>query len=191
MSNRSLAIATVDHPRRTTVEAAVPTAIPQRTQATRLPLHHHTRGFTLAELLVSVFVLVLLIFIVTQLMTSATAITRTGHKHISTDTQARVVLDRIALDFAQMLKRTDIDYFVKGPASYNSHGHGNGHGWGHHPPPGQLGSDQIAIFSEMLGYNPTAGVRSPISLVGYRVNQDPTVGNPSYLRLQRLGKGLI
>jgi len=148
-------------------------------------------AFTLAELLVSVFVLVILILMVAQLMTSATSVTRTGNKHIDTDTQAREVLDRIALDLAQMVKRTDIDYFVKGPASYNAHGHGNGHGWGHHPPPGQLGSDQIAIFSEVLGYNPTAGVRSPISLVGYRVNQDPTVGNPSYLRLQRLGKGLI
>jgi hypothetical protein len=191
MSKRSLAIATVDHPRRTTVEAAVPAIILQRTPATRLPLQHNTRGFTLAELLVSVFVLVIIILMVAQLMTSATAITRTGNKHIDTDTQARVVLDRIALDFAQMLKRTDVDYFVKGPASYNAHGHGNGHGWGHHPPPGQLGSDQIAFFSEVLGYDPSSGVRSPISLVGYRVNQDTTLGNSSYLRLQRLGKGLI
>jgi hypothetical protein len=150
-----------------------------------------SRAFTLAELLVSVFVLVLIIFMVTQLMTSATAITRTGHKHISTDTQARVVLDRIALDFAQMLKRTDVDYFVKGPASYNGHGHGGGHGWGHHPPPGQLGSDQIAFFSEVPGYSPPSGVRGPISLVGYRVNQGTTSGNSSYLKLQRLGKGLI
>jgi hypothetical protein len=112
-------------------------------------------------------------------------------KHIDTDTQGRAVLDRIALDFAQMVKRTDVDYFVKGPASYNGHGHGGGHGWGHHPPPGQLGSDQIAFFSEVLGYSPLSGVLGPISLVGYRVNQDTTLGNPSYLRLQRLGKGLI
>src|SRR6266545_1053135 len=67
-------------------------------------------AFTLAELLVSVFVLVIIVFLVAQLMTSATAITRTGHKHIETDTQARTVFDRIALDFAQMLKRIDIDY---------------------------------------------------------------------------------
>src|SRR6266513_5769795 len=87
-----------------------------------------SRGFTLAELLVSVFVITLIILMVTQLMTSATAITRTGHKHIDTDTQARSVFDRMALDFAQMLKRTDVDYFVKGPVNYT--GHGNGHGWG-------------------------------------------------------------
>jgi hypothetical protein len=138
-----------------------------------------------------VFVVTIIILMVTQLMTSATAITRTGNKHIDTDTQARVVLDRMALDLAQMLKRTDIDYYVKGPASYN--GHGNGHGWGHHPPPGQLGSDQIAFFSELLGYSPSSGpgLPSSISLVAYRVNQDTTAGNPSYLKLERMGKRLI
>src|SRR6266480_4593149 len=115
MSKRSLTIATVDHPRRTTVEAGVPAAILQRTQTTRLPLQHHARGFTLAELLVSVFVLVIILFMVTQLMSSATSITRTGNKYIDTDTQARAVFDRLALDFAQMVKRTDVDYFVKGP----------------------------------------------------------------------------
>ena len=56
---------------------------------------------------------VIIIFMFAQLMTSATAVTRTAHKHIDTDTQARVVFDRMALDFAQMLKRTDIDYYVK------------------------------------------------------------------------------
>jgi prepilin-type N-terminal cleavage/methylation domain-containing protein len=148
-------------------------------------------GFTLAELLVSVFVVAIIILMVAQLMTSATAVSRTGNKHIDTDTQARVVLDRMALDLAQMLKRTDIDYYVKGPASYN--GHGNGHGWGHHPPPGQLGSDQIAFFSELLGYSPSSGpgLPSSISLVAYRVNQDTTAGNPSYLKLERMGKRLI
>jgi type II secretory pathway component PulJ len=103
-------------------------------------------GFTIAELLVSVFVLVLLIFMFVQLMTSATAITRSEHKHVDTDTQARAVLDRMALDFAQMLKRTDVDYYVKQRTGYK--GHGNGHGWGqgHN---GDKGSDQIAFFSHV------------------------------------------
>ena len=70
-------------------------------------------AFTLIELLVSVVVLVIVIFVVAQLTNSTTAVTRTGNKHIDTDTQARVVFDRMALDFAQMLKRTDIDYYVK------------------------------------------------------------------------------
>src|SRR5436305_6869031 len=108
-------------------------------------------GFTLAELLVSVVVLVVIIFMVAQLMSSTAAITRTGNKHIDTDTQARVVLDRMALDFAQMLKRTDVDYYVKQRSGYN--GHGNGHGWGqgHH---GDLCSHQLAYFSHVPGYYP-------------------------------------
>jgi hypothetical protein len=146
-------------------------------------------GFTLAELLVSVFVITIIIFTVAQLMTSATAITRTGHKHIDTDTQARVVFDRMALDFAQMPKRTDIDYFLKGPANYNNHGHGQGHGWGHGLGTNQQGSDQIAFFSQVPGYYPS-GARSPISLVAYRVNQRNSSGNPSYLKLERMAKGL-
>jgi len=143
-------------------------------------------GFTLAELLVSVFVLVIIIFMVTQLMTSATAVTRTGHKHISTDTQGRVALDQMALDFAQMMKRTDVDYYVKGLGNYS--GHGNGHGWGRGRN-GDLGSDQIAFFTHVPGYYP-AGAQSPISLVAYRVNQSDAT-NRAYLKLERLGKGLL
>jgi type II secretory pathway component PulJ len=143
-------------------------------------------GFTLAELLVSVFVLLLLILMFTQLMTSATAITRSDHKHIDTDTQARETLDRMAVDFAQMLKRTDVDYYVKQRSGYN--GHGNGHGWGqgHN---GDKGSDQIAFFSHIPGYYP-ASYGSPLALVAYRVNES-TSGNSAYGRLERLAKGLL
>src|SRR4030095_13122802 len=146
-------------------------------------------GFTLAELLVSVFVLVIIVFMVAQLMSSATAVTRTGNKHIDTDTQARVVFDRMALDFAQMLKRTDVDYYIKQRSGYN--GHGNGHGWGqgHN---GDLGSDQIAFFSQVPGYYPTGlnpGDKSPISLIAYRIDEG-NLTNTSYGRLQRMSKGL-
>ena len=147
-----------------------------------------SRGFTLAELLVSVFVLSIIILMVALLMTSASAITRNGHTHISTDTQARAVFDRMAVDFAQMLKRTDIDYYVKGPTNYN--GHGNGHGWGQRKQTGQQGSDQIAFFSQVPGYYPASGAQSPISLVAYRVNEGANT-NPVFLRLQRMGKGLL
>jgi prepilin-type N-terminal cleavage/methylation domain-containing protein len=147
-------------------------------------------GFTLAEVLVSIFVLGIVLLIVAQLMTSATAITRTGHKQIDTDTQARVVFDRMALDFAQMVIRTDVDYYIKQRTGYN--GHGNGHGWGrgHN---GDLGSDQLAFFSQVPGYYPDGynpGQQSSISLVAYRVNQS-TSSNPAYGRLERMSKGLV
>ena len=139
-----------------------------RAKASLIALPRRAReGFTLAELLVSVFVLLLLILMFTQLMTSATAITRSDHKHIDTDTQAREVLDRMAVDFAQMLKRTDVDYYVKQRSGYK--GHGNGHGWGqgHN---GDKGSDQIAFFSHIPGYYP-ASYGSSLALVAYRVNE--------------------
>jgi hypothetical protein len=151
-------------------------------------------GFTLAELVVSVFVVTIIVLMITQLMTSATAVTRTGNKHIDTDTQARDVLDRMALDFAQMLKRIDVDYFIKQPNDILYPGHSGGHGQGHRPPSGMPLNDQIAFFTQVPGYDPPAGsLGSPsaISLVAYRVNQNTSAGNPAYLRLERMGKRLI
>src|SRR5436309_462461 len=151
-------------------------------------------GFTLAELLVSVFVLVLLIFMFTQLMTSATAITRNDHKHIDTDTQARVVFDRMALDFAQMVKRTDVDYYVKQKGGYGGHGNGHGCGQGKN---GDKGSDQIAFFSHVPAYNPdsstySATKQSPLSLIAYRVNESNSGQDTArYGRLERMAKGLL
>jgi competence protein ComGC len=142
-------------------------------------------AFTLAELLVSMLVLIIIVFMLAQLMKSAQSVTRSGNKHLSTDTQGRVVLDRIALDLAQMLKRTDVDYYVKQPTGYTK---GNGHGWGRKIPTGQPGSDQIAFFTQVPGYYPS-GTQSPISLVAYRVNQSSS-SNPAYMRLERLAKGL-
>jgi len=148
---------------------------------------HSRNGFTLVEIFVSIAVLTLLLLIVSQLVSHATAITRTGSKHIDTDTQARVVLDRIATDVGQMLKRTDVDYYIKQPIKYN--GHGNGHGFGKKLQTGQQGSDQIAFFSQVSGYYPSTGSQSPLSLVAYRINEDST--SASYLKLERMGKGLL
>ena len=146
-------------------------------------------GFTLTELLVSMVVLLMIVFVGAQMITSTTAVTRPGNKHISTDTQARVVFDRIALDIAQMLKRTDVDYYVKGPVNYQ--GHGNGHGWGRKINTGQQGSDQMAFFTQVPGYYSfSSGAQSPFSLVAYRVNQTTVTPNPAWMRLERLSKGL-
>jgi hypothetical protein len=144
-------------------------------------------AFTLAELLVAIVVVVIIVLMGTQLLTSSTSITRTAHKYINTDTQARVVFDRMALDFAQMLQRTDIDYYVKQRAAYT--GHGNGHGWGRGKN-SDLGSDQIAFFSQVPGYYPQASFQSPISLVAYRVTESNS-NDPAYGRLVRMAKGLL
>jgi hypothetical protein len=136
------------------------------------------------------FVLLIIVFFVAQAMTSATAVTRTANKHIDTDTQARVVFDRMALDFAQMLKRTDVDYYVKGGSAIYGQRHGNGHGYGHKNQGGQQGSDQIAFYSQVPGYYPATGSQSSVSLVAYRIYEGTTT-DPAYLRMQRMGKGLL
>src|SRR5215211_149887 len=150
-----------------------------------LPQHDSREGFTLVELLVSILVVVIITLIASQLMNSASAIARTGHKHFDTDAEARVVLDRMALDFAQMVKRTDVDYYVKQKV-YKGHGNGHGCGRGRN---NDLGSDQIAFLSEVPGYYPSS-YGGPISLVAYRVNEANNSGD-RYGGLERLAKGLL
>src|SRR5439155_18006572 len=70
-------------------------------------------GFTLAELLVSVGVLALLVFLGAQLLNSAATVTSLDQKQMDADSEARQLLDRMAVDFAQMVKRFDVDYYVK------------------------------------------------------------------------------
>src|SRR2546430_626553 len=126
-------------------------------------------AFTLVEMLISIVVLALLILIVTQVVNTTAAVVRPANKHIDTDTQARGILDRMAVDLGRMLKRTDVDYYIKQPIKYN--GHSNGHGYGKKLQTGQQGSDQIAVFSQVPGYYPS-GAQSPISLVAYRINEE-------------------
>jgi hypothetical protein len=171
----------------TAAEAAVSTAKPGAVQATRVPLQHRCRGFmlpkqrerfsafTLAELLVTMSVLVLLVFLFTQLLNSASTTMTLGNKRTDADSQGRQFLDRMAIDFDQMLKRTDVSYYVKTGTTPT----GNP----------ETGNDQIAFFSAVPGYNPSSGATSPVSLVAYRVNSNPA--SASYNKLERLGRGLV
>jgi len=137
-------------------------------------------AFTLAELAVTVGVLVLLVFLATQLLKSAATVTTLGHKQMDADSQTRQLLDRMAIDFAQMVKRSDVDYYLKSSAT---------------PPPIgvrnllQPGNDKIAFYSTVPGYYPSTGSQSPVSLVAYQVNSNLT--SPSYNKLERMGKGLV
>ena len=150
----------------------MPAAILGQTQALRLPLQWPgTAGFTLAELLVSIGVLVVLVLLFTQLINGAATVTILSHKRMDADSEARQVLDRMAIDFAQMVKRTDVDYYVKLATQQ------------------QRQNDQIAFYSALPGYNPSSGAQSPVSLVAYRVNSDST--SSAYNKMERLGKGLV
>jgi prepilin-type N-terminal cleavage/methylation domain-containing protein len=144
-------------------------------------------GFTLIEILTAIVVLTIILLLVAQLMSNATTVTRSGNKHIDNDTQGRVILDRMAIDFARMMKRSDLDYYVKGPANYT--GHANGHAWGAKVKTNQKGNDQIAFFTRVSGYYPTTDNQSSFSLVAYRINDDST--SATYLMLERMDKGLL
>src|SRR6266511_5849515 len=131
-------------------------------------------AFTLAELAVTVGVLVVLVFLATQLLKSAATVTTLGHKQMDADSQTRQLLDRMAIDFAQMVKRSDVDYYLKSSAT---------------PPPTgvrnllQPGNDKIAFYSTVPGYYPSTGSQSPVSLVSYLINLQN--------KLERMGKGLV
>jgi prepilin-type N-terminal cleavage/methylation domain-containing protein len=129
------------------------------------------RAFTLTEMLIAVTVLTLLIVLFAQLFNSASTITTLGTKRIDADSSARPLLDRMGVDFSQMVKRSDVSYFVKTQANL------------------QVGNDQIAFYSTVTGYYPSPSRQSPVSLVAYRVNSDST--SPSYNKVERMGKGLI
>jgi len=136
-------------------------------------VRHPEAAFTLAELLVSVGVLVLLVLLATQLLNSAATIATLGHKQMDTDSQARQLLDRMAVDFAQLVKRSDVDLFAKGTVLGGA----------------MVGNDRIAFYSAVPGYYPSIGSQSPLSLVAYRVNSDST--SSSYNMMERMGKGLV
>jgi prepilin-type N-terminal cleavage/methylation domain-containing protein len=121
------------------------------------------KAFTLVEMLVSITVLTLIVLLISRLFSSASALTTSGNKRMDVDGQARPLLDRIAMDFAQMVKRSDVDYYVK--SSSNA----------------QAGNDQIAFYSVVPGYGTTSA--SPVSLVAYRINAQN--------QAERMGKGLI
>src|ERR1700730_491430 len=120
-------------------------------------------AFTLAEMLIAIAVLALLVLLITRLFNSAANITTTGNKRMDVDAQSRALFDRIAVDVAQMVKRTDVDYYLK--SSANS----------------QNGNDHLAFYSVVPGYSTTSA--SPISLVAYRINAQN--------KGERMAKGLF
>ena len=135
-------------------------------------------AFTLVELLVATAVLVLLLVLILQLFNATSSVTGRGNARMDTDAQARALFDRMALDFDRIVKRADVDYYLKGRPAANT----------------QSGNDQIAFYSESAGYYPAGAVgvntQSPVSLVAYRVN-DGSNNAAAQNRLERLGKGLI
>jgi hypothetical protein len=128
-----------------------------------------TQAFTLSELIVSITVLVALVLLFSRLFVSATNLTTSGHKRMDAEAQVRPLFERFAVDLAQMIKRTDVDFFGKGTAAPNSAG-------------GTMsGNDQFAFFSTVPGYHSSNVSPSPVSLVAYRIGTN---------KLERMAKAL-
>lgn len=91
-------------------------------------------AFTLVELLVSLAVLSLIIILVGELINSAALSTTLSGKQINTDSQARMLFDRMAIDFSHMPPNTDVDFIFSK----------------------QTGSDKMFFYSEAPGYYDTS-----------------------------------
>jgi prepilin-type N-terminal cleavage/methylation domain-containing protein len=134
-------------------------------------MRRSSRAFTLTEILLAIAVLAVLVLLIARLINGAVIFTTLSNKRLDADSNARPLLDRMAVDFAQMVKRNDVSYYLKTRSNT------------------QEGNDQIAFFSAVTGYYPSPSKQSPFSLVAYRVNSDP--GSRSYNKVERMGKGLL
>src|SRR5438874_9461448 len=137
-----------------------------------------SRAFTLLEIMFSIVVLAILVIVLSRIVASTSTVATLGNKRMDSDSQVRPVFDRMAVDLTQMIKRTDVDYYVKGPLDLETASNPQ------HGP-----NDHLAFFCQSEGYYPSTGSKSPISLVAYRINDDST--STSYHKMERLGKGLV
>jgi prepilin-type N-terminal cleavage/methylation domain-containing protein len=152
--------------------------------------HFLEAGFTLVELLVAIAVLAIIVVAAAQILGTTSTLTTVNNKHMDANDQARAVFDRMADDFARMVRRKDVD-FIFWKAAVNGTGDTGG-------------NDAMFFYTEGSSYFDTttfnasgggipAGAsnnseKSAPSLVGYRVNTVST--SPDYNQLERLGKAL-
>jgi prepilin-type N-terminal cleavage/methylation domain-containing protein len=140
--------------------------------------HSFRAGFTLVEMLVAIAVLAIILVTASKILSTTATLTTSSNKHMDANDQARAVFDRMADDFARIVRRNDVDYIF----------------WK------TSGNDAMYFYTEGASYfdsstytvpnaNATIGSeKNPVSLVGYRVNNTPT--SPDYNQLERLGKAL-
>jgi prepilin-type N-terminal cleavage/methylation domain-containing protein len=133
-------------------------------------------AFTLVEILVSVAVLGLVVVLLARSLNSVSLLATIATKRIETEAQVRPIFDRMAIDYAQMVKRADVDFFGKGTASGGA----------------MADNDRIAFFSMVPGDCPSTGAASPFSLISYKINSSVATANTAvFTRLQRMARGLL
>ena len=121
-------------------------------------------GFTLIEMIVAVALLALMVLLGAQLTASVMLSINSSGKRMTAESQARNVFGAMAVDFEEIVRRQDVDYY------FNK----------------MTGNDALFFYSGGPTYYNASVTPYPaqagISLVGYRIN----VSN----QLERLGKGL-
>jgi len=127
------------------------------------------------EMLAAITVFVILALMVSRLVSGTSMAIIAANKSMDADSQARFVFGLMAQDFNKMLKRNDVDMIFSK----------------------QTGNDKMFFYSEVLSsydsslFSTSQGdPKNPVSLIGYRVEPDPTQNNKTVLQLERLGKGL-
>lgn len=139
-------------------------------------MRHLIRAFTLVEILIAISLLGILTLLLSRLFNSAARTTSMSGKRLESEGQIRPLFDRMAIDFAQMAKRPDLDFYGKGTADGGA----------------MTGNDRIAFFSMVPGDFPSAGSESPFSVIAYKVNSSLAAANAAvYTRLQRMARGLV
>lgn len=132
------------------------------------------RAFTLIEMMVSTTILMLLIAITAQVINSVTISIASNRNRMNADGIARMVFDRMAMDFEAMIKRKDVDYVCKGMSADTL----------------MAGNDSLFFYGEAPAYFSGTANNSPIALVGYRVASN-TSYYPHTPVMERLSKGLL
>jgi type II secretory pathway component PulJ len=126
------------------------------------------RGFTIAELLISVAALAFIVVLAARIFDSVSKVTSTGTTKMDIDAELRPLFTRLSVDFAKLLYRGDVAAYAKNSQDL------------------QNGNDQIAFYSLVDGFFPTSATaekRQPqTAIVAYRVNSNH--------QLERMAKSL-
>jgi prepilin-type N-terminal cleavage/methylation domain-containing protein len=162
------------------------------------PRHSYSqsRGFTLVELIVAIAVLSIIVIAAGYIVATASLVTAVNAMKINANTQARMVFDRMANDFSRMVKRNDADViFWKASGGVDSTGNPLGANDAMYFYTEGASYFDSSTFSTVAGYTTPTPQKNTISLVGYRVNNNPVSSypsgaNPDYYQMERLGKAL-
>lgn len=110
-------------------------------------------GFSIVELLVAVAVLSIVVVLMAQMLGSASTMISGSSKRMAADEEARLVFDRMASDFARLLKREDADNLFRA----------------------MNGNDEMYFYTESPAIYASSTNNSPIAMVGYRVDTNGLV----------------